>query len=140
PDGLLHEDGTLTLSGGAINLTGGNIDVLPSRQLTIASTLSGTAGLIKNQAGTLVLNGINSYSGATTVNAGTLRLGISSALPTAALTIASGTFELNGFNQTAGDLTFGNGVSTTAATVSGAGTLTLNGNLAFNGNSALTTP
>src|SRR5438132_13870696 len=29
--GIFHEDGTLTLSGGAINLTGGNIDVLPSR-------------------------------------------------------------------------------------------------------------
>ena len=119
--GITHEEGTVTLSGGAITLNGaGAIDVLPSRQLTISTPLGGSVGLTKGQSGTLILSGINGYSGTTTVNAGILRLGVNNALPTAPLTVVGGTFSLNGSNQTVTDLTFGNGSATTAATVSGA--------------------
>lgn len=41
---------------------------------TIASALSGNAGLKKTDLGTLVLTGANTYTGGTTIEAGTLRL------------------------------------------------------------------
>ncbi len=42
---------------------------------TIASVLSGTQGLDKTGTGTLVLTGANTYSGGTTISAGTLQVG-----------------------------------------------------------------
>ncbi len=42
---------------------------------TIASVLSGTQGLDKTGTGTLVLTGANTYSGGTTISAGTLQIG-----------------------------------------------------------------
>ncbi|HEX7317233.1 MAG TPA: Ig-like domain-containing protein [Pyrinomonadaceae bacterium] len=42
--------------------------------ITLAGVLSGTGALTKTGAGTLILSGANTYTGATTVNAGTLRV------------------------------------------------------------------
>ena len=39
---------------------------------TYAGTMSGTGGLTKSGTGTLTLSGINTYSGGTTINQGTL--------------------------------------------------------------------
>lgn len=41
----------------------------------IASSLTGTGGLVKTDLGTLILAGDNDYTGGTTVNAGTLQIG-----------------------------------------------------------------
>ena len=54
-------------SGGATFDTNGN-------NVTFATALGGTGGLTKAGTGTLTLSGANIYSGATTVNAGTLQL------------------------------------------------------------------
>lgn len=43
--------------------------------VTIQSALTGTAGLVKTDAGTLVLGGTNTYTGGTTVDGGILRIG-----------------------------------------------------------------
>jgi fibronectin-binding autotransporter adhesin len=67
-------------------------------------------GITKTGAGTVLLNGVNAYQGATTVAAGTLRLGNASALGTAVPTLyvnAGGTLDLNGFNLAATTLTDG---------------------------------
>jgi autotransporter-associated beta strand protein len=62
------------LSGGTLNVATGSISVASGKTATVSSVLTGTAGLSKSGAGTLVLTGSNSYSGGTTINDGTLRV------------------------------------------------------------------
>ncbi|MBI1917742.1 MAG: autotransporter-associated beta strand repeat-containing protein, partial [Planctomycetes bacterium] len=79
---------------------------------TISSGINASAGLIKDGPGTMRLNAVNTYTGPTTVSAGTLKLGITNALVTNSILTLNGTFDLNNFNQTVAEL-------------SGAGTLKL---------------
>jgi fibronectin-binding autotransporter adhesin len=78
------------------------------------------ASLTKNGTGLLQLAAANTYSGATTVAAGTLQYGINDALPTTtALTISSGaTLDLSSFNGTVGSLAGAGNVDVSAASVS----------------------
>lgn len=46
-----------------------------ARNITLGGVLSGSGGLTKSGAGTLTLNGASTYSGATSITAGTLALG-----------------------------------------------------------------
>jgi fibronectin-binding autotransporter adhesin len=68
--GYTIQDNTLTLtgSGPTITLNGG-------LSATIASAITGSAGLVKSGDGVLTLTGWNTVSGGTTVNAGTLEIG-----------------------------------------------------------------
>ena len=77
----------------------------------------------KTGGGTVTLSAAGSYSGTTTISAGTLAAGIANALPsTTALTIAgNATFNLGGFNQSVGSVHGGGSVSL------GSGTLTTGG-------------
>ncbi len=69
------------------------IQVAPSCAYSNSATISGTGGLTKNGAGLLTLNGPNSYSGGTTLAAGTLAVGNAGALGSGALTIAGGVLD-----------------------------------------------
>ncbi|MCA9269335.1 MAG: autotransporter-associated beta strand repeat-containing protein, partial [Planctomycetales bacterium] len=114
--GILVEEGNVTLAdgGGVLNLTSGGIDVNTglAGSLTINAQLTGSVGLTKNGANsTLTLgNTGNNYTGNTLVSAGTLRLGASNVLPnTTNLEVAStGTFNMNGFDETVVSLTVQN--------------------------------
>ncbi|MFQ0812354.1 hypothetical protein AVM02_03015 [Brucella anthropi] len=56
-----------------IRVGGGGGDGVPTA--TIATVLTGTNGMMKSDAGTLVLTGINTYTGGTDISGGTLQLG-----------------------------------------------------------------
>src|SRR5207245_10527202 len=84
----------------------------------VIGPLAGAAGLTKNGAGTLVFDGVNTYTGVTTINGGTLALGSNSAdIPDAsAVVINSGaTLALDYTGAFNGD---------TVGSIAGAGTIT----------------
>src|SRR5262249_32340365 len=85
---------------------------------TISDASGGrTLGLTKVGSGTFTLGGSsNSYTGPTTISAGTLLAGAANATsPNSALTVA-GTFNLGGFSQSIGSLTGNGTVTTTGST------------------------
>jgi autotransporter-associated beta strand protein len=95
--------------------------------LAISAVISSTGGgLTKAGAGSLVLNGVNTYTGPTQIDTGgLLRTGVSDALPTGTnVNILYNTLDLNGTNQSIGTLTLNESSVTT-----GTGVLTLGGNL-----------
>ena len=89
--------------------------------LTISGNIDGAQSLTKVGAGTLVLSGNNTWSGATIVSAGTLQLGAATGMPTTVLTVNGGTFDLNGFSKTVNTLS-----GTGGAIALGSGALTVN--------------
>lgn len=118
--------GGVSLGSGTLT-TGGN-----NASTTLGGLISGTGGLVKNGTGTFTLGGNNTYSGATSINAGTLQLGAANRIANnSAVTVATGaSLALNGFAETLGSLS-GDGSITL-----GSGSLTVgSGNVSstFNG-------
>ena len=89
--------------------------------------------MVKSGAGTWTLSGGNTFSGLTTVQTGTLRLGASNALPaTTAVVVGASptpgpaTFDLNGKNQTIASLQLKGGSSLgSSSVILGSGVLTV---------------
>jgi MYXO-CTERM domain-containing protein len=90
---------------------------------TIGDVAAGTpTSLVKNGSGTWTLAGANTYSGATTINAGRLTIGTANAIaPANAVNLAGGTFDTGGLSDSAGPLT----LATSSGIDFGAGTSTL---------------
>jgi autotransporter-associated beta strand protein len=109
---LRIDSGSLNLSGfnnafvkagGAVINTNGNNATITQALLTDVVSTGG--GLSKSGTGTLTLSGDNTYTGATTVNNGTLALGAANRIANvSSLVMAGGTFATNGFNETLGTL------------------------------------
>ena len=78
-----------------------------SDSIAVGNAIGGTGSLAQAGSGTLTLSGVNTYSGATAVNAGTLRAGaVNSFSAASAHTVAAGaTLDLAGFNQTVAGVT-----------------------------------
>ncbi len=107
----------VTIAGNGITLVGAanrlNTGSVASRQIIVASPVSGDGGLVKNAAGYAKLTGANTYTGGTVVNAGVLNFAGPS--PTAGATIVNaGTLSVPLGGGEAGDFTGG---------LTGAGTL-----------------
>jgi autotransporter-associated beta strand protein len=109
---------SLTLSGSGENTS---IDT-SGYAVTLAGPLSGPGGLNKAGNGALTLAGSNTYKGGTTIGAGTLKLGVSAALPSGAAATVNGTLDLGSFGATVGALT---GAGTVNHSGAGSSTLTV---------------
>lgn len=123
--GTLQFGSSFTLGSGravTLNAGGGAIDTQAFTD-TIGQAIGGTGGLTKLGTGTLVLGGTNTYSGATSVQAGTLQVNGSVAGPVGVAT--GGTLAGTG---TVGATTVASG-GTIAPGSGGVGTLSVNGNL-----------
>jgi fibronectin-binding autotransporter adhesin len=85
--------GTQTLAFSNLGLGGDSLmDINGSGQLTISARITGTGrSLTKTGTGILQLSGSNTFSGGTTLSAGSLYLGHNSALGTGTFTIGGGT-------------------------------------------------
>ncbi|GAA5628314.1 adhesin BmaC autotransporter [Brucella sp. NBRC 12953] len=149
----------LTLGDAETKLRVGNgTPAAAAMTATISSTINGDGQLVKSDAGILVLNGNNSYTGGTSIDGGTLRISSDSNLGN-----ASGALNFNGgaLNTTASltsarmvTLTGAGTMTTNASTVltltgpiggagtltkAGAGTLILTGNATYSGGTTIST-
>ena len=97
---------TITLNAG-----GGTFLADAGTTSTLSGAINGVGAFNKNGGGTLILTGNSTYFGATTISAGTLQTGSTTALsPNSAFTVNS-VLDLNGSSNAIGSLT-GNGTVT----------------------------
>ena len=144
----------VTISGGTLNMEGyaigpataiGNSGAIGTRHITTITfpsnagtleNLGGTgindAGVVMTGSGTLVLAGVNTYTGGTTVQSGAIAIGSATALPTPTLTFGSattsGALDLNGMNVPLNSLIIAGGTP-----VIGNGSTTSNGTFTYTG-------
>ncbi|NDY59022.1 transporter, partial [Desulfovibrio sulfodismutans] len=85
--GTLRVTGSLASQSVAVS-SGALFDMSPATNATYAGVISGAGNFQKSGAATLTLSGNNTYTGATTVSAGTL--GVTGSLATSSINVASG--------------------------------------------------
>ncbi|WP_346910100.1 autotransporter-associated beta strand repeat-containing protein [uncultured Roseibium sp.] len=124
---------TGSVSGDIVN--NGALAFNRSDAVTFSDDISGTGSLIKSGAGTLTLTSANSYTGGTTISAGTLQIGNGGTTGS-----VTGNIVNNGalaFNRSDA-VTFNGDISGTGSmTKSGAETLTLTGTNTFTGGTTI---
>jgi fibronectin-binding autotransporter adhesin len=76
--------------------------------LTYGGVIDGSTAFTKSGDGTLLISGTQTYTGATTISAGTLQLGASNLIVNSSTMAVNGTLDLNDYNETFADLS-GNG-------------------------------
>ncbi len=151
----LAADGTGALSmGGAVLLRGGNKSLIlngssdPSITNQIGRIDDGEIGVLtlaKQGTNTWLLTSVNTYSGATQIDNGTLKLGTANALPATAVRLGNAAtaaiLDLNGFDQTVGSFEVRtNSTSLTSQLLIPAGnTFTVTGNVTLGANAAAST-
>ncbi len=132
---IVASGGTLDLGGNSFSQTGASISfsggVVQNGSLvyagaytasagTVSANLGGSAGLIMNGPGLLLLTGANTYTGPTTISGGTLQLGDGSAGDDGSLATSS--------ISNSGAIVYNlNGNQTAAYAISGSGSLTKTG-------------
>jgi autotransporter-associated beta strand protein len=145
--GLLSLGGNINVTNAGLGTFGATVappvDLMASRtaivaddgsaasDLTLSGIISGAFMLTKTGAGALTLSGTNTYSGGTSLNAGTININNTQALGTAA-----GTFTINGGTI---DNTSGAAITTVAYPMTWAGNFTFTGTNNLNLNNATVT-
>jgi autotransporter-associated beta strand protein len=126
--------GAVTLSSGTISGTGGGALTGSAYTLqsgTVSAILAGTGIVTKNTSGNVTLSGSNTFTGSTTISAGTLQVNTNNALGTAAsgTTVANGAvLKLNNVNYSTAEPVTLNGSG-----ISNGGALTNSGTSTFAG-------
>lgn len=146
--GALSSSGNIIFTGGTLLYAAGNTQDISARiksstaavavdtgsnSVTFASVVdnTNTAGLSKYGAGTLILSAANTYTGTTTVSAGTLQIGAGSTTGSIAGDIVNDASLV--FNRSNG-ITYNGAISGAGSlTKQGAGTLTLGGTISQGG-------
>ncbi len=110
-----------SISGGTMlnyrTLTWDTTNVKSNNRIT-HQNITGSGSIIKNGTGWLGLGGTNTYTGSTTINAGTIDATSSTALGNAnnQLTVNAGTLNMSGVSLSVGNLTGTGGVITSTST------------------------
>lgn len=133
-DGSTPSSDTVTLSG-SFGLDSFTLVVRGRGTGTISGVISGAGGITKiDNPGTWILSGTSTYTGSTTVSAGTLRAGAAAGgqafgngSAVALADVAGVSLDLNGFSQTIGSLA-GGGPTGGNVTLGANATLTTGGN------------
>lgn len=131
-------NGAATVNNGTLTSTSGYSVTNGSGIVQIDAILAGSVNLTKSGAGTLILGGVNTYTGTTSIQGGTLQLGSAGNLAsTSTVDLIGGTFNLNSRSQTLDAFTITGSGTVTAGTLS-AGSYTVNATAASAINAAMT--
>ncbi len=105
-NGYSFRTSSLTGGGGSVNLGTGTLTVANDSAITYSGSVIGNGGLTKDGSAMLTLSGSNTYSGPTTVSAGTLRLGAGNRFSDYSdfTVVAGATLDLAGYSDTVGSL------------------------------------
>ncbi|HYA06023.1 MAG TPA: autotransporter-associated beta strand repeat-containing protein, partial [Xanthobacteraceae bacterium] len=120
------------LSGNTLDLTSASGGIVDNSAATITfanGPITGVGGVQQNGTGTLILSGTDTYSGATTVSAGTLQVNgsqVNGSIVSPVTVNTGGTLDGTG---TVGTTSVGRGVLEPGNAANPTGTLTVNGNL-----------
>ena len=145
--GMLTVNGTnavggLTLSNNATMNGSGvvtNSTAYDMQSGTANVVLQGANGLNKTTAGTVTLGATNTYTGTTTISAGTLSYGTNDAIASGAVTVSGGTLDIGSYSDTVGAVTAsgGNITGTNGGVLTGASYALTNGTGSTNTISAI---
>ena len=123
--------GSISSSSNIIN--NANLDFKSSNNQTYGGQISGSGALNKRQGGTLILSGNNTYTGDTTIHAGTLQIGDGGTSGSLVSNVSGGALAFNRSDSS----TYGGVFSGSTLTKLGAGALTLSGNNTYTGTTTI---
>jgi fibronectin-binding autotransporter adhesin len=135
------DTGNFSLTGSTITNGGNTLTLVGAGNGYISDVISGTGGVTMNGTGMWSLDAVNTYTGTTTVNSGTLQLGAATydvypptfGAGTNGLAVNGGTVDLNAWNLTVGNLTGASGTITNSLAQEVVFTLGTNTNSSFGG-------
>lgn len=138
----LRLDGDQTIrnlsGGGTVNLatSGKAMTVDSATGTTFAGAITGSGSLVKTGAQSLILSGNNTFTGTTTVSAGTLQLGAGSASGSLAGAVSVGSGATLAINRS-GTFTFASAISGAGGVTTSTGTITLSNANTYGGNTTI---
>lgn len=104
---ISSDSGTLTLNGGVTGAFPLTIDGVGDTAFNKTPIAIAAGTITKNGAGTLIYNFPNTYTGLTTINAGTLAYGVDNAILSGAITVTGGTLDIGTYSDMVGTVTLG---------------------------------